>query len=109
LFPGNKPGDEVLREALNKAGQENPDFTSSSIVKTPTGTYHLPASSGYVHPVPGGTLGREDMGLDISAKPGTPIRAIGDSKVTGIYNNWYKGQPYIELEFLNGPKKGQSW
>jgi murein DD-endopeptidase MepM/ murein hydrolase activator NlpD len=117
LFPGNKPGDQLLQEALAKAGREPTEqqFTSTSITKTPSGTFYTPAAGeaghpgGYVHPLPGGTMGRTDMGQDMSAKPGTPIRAIGDSKVTGIYPNWYQGQPYVELEFLNGPRKGQPW
>lgn len=49
---------------------------------------------GYVNPVPGGTVGRTDQGVDISAPPGTPIRAITNETLVGIIQNWYQGQPF---------------
>lgn len=48
----------------------------------------------YSNPVPGGTVGRTDQGVDISAKPGTPVYAIAKEKLVGIIQNWYKGQPF---------------
>ena len=62
---------------------------------------------GYVNPLQGFTLGRTDMGVDANARPGTPILALGDSKVLGISPNWYQGQPYMALKLLNGPHAGR--
>jgi murein DD-endopeptidase MepM/ murein hydrolase activator NlpD len=73
-----------------------------------------PATSGisqaagkYVNPLPGFTKGRTDMGVDYSAKPGAPIKAIGNAKILGISPNWYQGQPYLSYELLDGPQKGK--
>lgn len=48
----------------------------------------------YVNPVPGGTVGRTDQGVDISAPPGTPVYAIAKEKLVGIIRNWYQGQSF---------------
>lgn len=48
----------------------------------------------YVNPVPGGTVGRTDQGVDISAPAGTPVRAIANETLVGIIQNWYQGQPF---------------
>lgn len=48
----------------------------------------------YVNPVPGGTLGRTDQGVDVSAPAGTPIYAITNETLVGIIQNWYNGQPF---------------
>jgi len=74
----------------------------------------------YVQPVPGGVIGRTDQGVDISAPPGTPIRAIADEQVVGIIPNWYAGQPfvwfrelgtnvynYVAEQITNLPRRGQ--
>lgn len=66
-----------------------------------------PGAQGYVNPIPGAVLGRTDQGVDANLKVGAPIRAIGDSKVLGISPNWYKGQPYVSLQLLNGPQAGK--
>jgi len=62
-----------------------------------------------VNPLQGFTLGRTDMGVDASAKPGTPIVAPNTSRVVGIMQNWYNGQPYVELQILDGPNAGRTW
>lgn len=49
---------------------------------------------GYANPVPGGTVGRTDQGVDISAAPGTPVDAITNETLLGIIPNWFKGQPF---------------
>lgn len=48
----------------------------------------------YTNPVPGGTVGRTDQGVDISAKPGTPVYAITKETLVGVIQNWYNGQPF---------------
>ena len=64
-------------------------------------------AQGYVNPIPGAVIGRTDMGVDANLKVGAPIRAIGDSKVLGITPNWFKGQPYVQLQLLSGPQAGK--
>jgi hypothetical protein len=49
------------------------------------------------------------MGVDASAAPGTPILAPNTSKVVGFVDNWYQGQPYMELQILDGPNAGKVW
>jgi hypothetical protein len=75
----------------------------------------------YRNPVPKGTVGRTDQGVDISAPPGTPVYAIANEKLVGILQNWYQGQPfywfkeqgsnaynYVAEQFQSGMKIGQS-
>lgn len=51
--------------------------------------------------------GREDMGIDFSATPGSSIGAIGAGIINAIIPNWYKGQPLIEELLTSGSHKGQ--
>lgn len=60
-----------------------------------------------INPLQHFTLGRNDMGVDANAKPGTPILAPNDAKVVGTMANWYQGQPYVALQLLSGPNKGK--
>ena len=55
----------------------------------------------FTNPVPGATVGRTDQGVDLSAPPGAPIRAITRERLVGIIQNWYKGQPYAWFQQLN--------
>jgi hypothetical protein len=54
----------------------------------------IDGGGGYTSPVPGGTVGRTDQGVDISAPPGTPVLAITNETLVGIIQNWYNGQPF---------------
>lgn len=63
------------------------------IVASPTGGTRT-AHPGYASPVPGGSIGRTDQGVDISAPPGTPVYAITGETLVGIIRNWYNGQPF---------------
>jgi murein DD-endopeptidase MepM/ murein hydrolase activator NlpD len=63
---------------------------------------------GYVSPFTGKvSVGHTDQGVDFSAAPGSAIRAIGEAEIKGIIPNWYKGQPLIYYQLLDGPRKGQ--
>lgn len=75
----------------------------------------------YTDPVPGGTIGRTDQGVDISGAPGTPVRAITNETLVGVIQNWYNGQPfywfkqagsniynYVAEQFSSNLKIGQS-
>lgn len=59
----------------------------------------------YVNPfqgVSGLNVGRVDMGVDYSGGGHGYIRAIGDARIMGINKNWYKSQPYLYYQLLNG-------
>lgn len=133
----DRAGYEKAREAAivgkllssEKGSSENPLFKSGLIttqmpsptefqgkVKIPTGptvsrTPEAPLPPGktvaYVNPLSGFSVGRTDQGVDASAAPGTPIKALGNAKVLGISPNWYKGQPYVSYELLDGPERGK--
>ncbi len=49
------------------------------------------------------------MGVDVDLKPGEPIVAPGTSRVLGVMQNWYAGQPYVALQLLDGPLKGHNY
>ena len=61
-----------------------------------------PAGSG-IDPIPGFTIGRDDMGVDATASVGTPIYAPLDSRLVEVVGDWYAGQPLLLFRFLNPP------
>jgi hypothetical protein len=65
--------------------------------------------TGYVDPFGGDryVTGRTDMGVDFCLSPGEPIRAVGDGIVVGIWPDWFRHQPYIWYQLLDGPYAGR--
>lgn len=86
---------------------------SSSLLATPAPGGLAPGATapvntrGLANPLPGFTIGRTDMGVDASGKPGQGIYAIAPGKVLGILQNWYAGQPYLYYEVTAGELKGR--
>jgi hypothetical protein len=80
-----------------------------SAVAGAAGKLGAAAKSGYTNPIPGASVGRTDQGVDATLTPGKPIVAVGLSRVVGILQNWYSGQPYIWFQLLNGPQSGRYW
>jgi hypothetical protein len=78
-------------------------------VSTPGGGQACSASSGFapagsgIDPIPGFTIGRDDMGVDASAPVGTPIYAPLDSQLVELVNGWYGPQPLLLFKFLQQP------
>lgn len=66
-------------------------------------TPSTPTGSG-TSPLPGVTKWeRTDQGVDASAKPGSPVRAIVSGVVSAIIPNWYQGQPAVVIDSPNLP------
>ena len=65
--------------------------------------------TGYVDPLGGDqyTIGRTDMGVDFCLVRGEPVRAMGDGIVVGISPDWFRHQPYIWYQVLDGPYAGR--
>jgi hypothetical protein len=65
--------------------------------------------TGYGNPFAGQRYisGRTDMGVDFCLKRGAPIRAIGDGIVVGISPDWFRQQPYIWYQIVDGPYAGR--
>ena len=65
--------------------------------------------SGYVDPLGGDryVTRRTDMGVDFCLAPGEPVRALGDGIVVGIWPDWFRHQPYIWYQLLDGPYAGR--
>lgn len=65
--------------------------------------------TGYVDPLGGDRYitGRTDMGVDFCLVPGEPIRALGDGIVVGIWPDWFRNQPYLWYQLLDGPDAGR--
>lgn len=61
-----------------------------------------PVGSG-IDPIPGFTIGRDDMGVDASAPVGTSIYAPLDSQLVEVVGDWYAGQPLLLFRFLHPP------
>lgn len=65
---------------------------------------------GNINPLgPEWRLTETDQGVDAVASPGSPIRALADSRVVSIVPNWYAGQPFMVMQILDGPDKGKYW
>ena len=64
--------------------------------------------TGYVNPLGGDRYhtGRTDMGVDFCLRRGEPVRALGDGVVVGINPNWFRRQPYLWYQLLDGPYAG---
>ena len=82
--------------------------TSSPSSPSTSSSSPTPNSAGYVAPFTlTSALGRTDQGVDYNLTAGAPILAIGKSKVIGIIPNWFKGQPFVWLQLLDGPQAGR--
>jgi peptidoglycan hydrolase-like protein with peptidoglycan-binding domain len=56
-----------------------------------------------INPIPGFTLGRDDMGVDGDARVGTPIYAPLASTLVQVMRDWYAGQPLLLYRFTTRP------
>jgi peptidoglycan hydrolase CwlO-like protein len=54
-------------------------------------------------PIPGFTIGRDDMGVDASAAPGAGIYAPLASTLVQVLQGWYAGQPLLLFQFDSPP------
>ena len=105
--------------APNPAGEAvAPAPVSEAIAPAPVAEAVAPAAGAgagnapghYVNMLPADVrIGRTDMGVDANLNPGEPIVAPGTSRVLGITPNWYRGQPYVALQLLDGPMKGHNY
>jgi hypothetical protein len=55
------------------------------------------------NPIPGFRIGRDDMGVDGSARTGAPIYAPLPSKLVQVMRDWYAGEPLLLYRFINPP------
>jgi murein DD-endopeptidase MepM/ murein hydrolase activator NlpD len=65
--------------------------------------------TGYIDPLGGDRYiaGRTDMGVDFCLTPGEPVRTTADGIVVGISPDWFRHQPYIWYQVLDGPYAGR--
>jgi hypothetical protein len=106
LSPVPAPESAPLDAAAAPAAVEPTDTPAPATATSPP----PPSGSGYVNPLPASAhIGRTDMGVDANMNPGDPIVAPGNSRVVGITPNWYRGQPYVALQLLDGPMKGHNY
>lgn len=56
-----------------------------------------------IDPIPGFSIGRDDMGVDASARTGAPIYAPLPSKLVQVMNDWYAGEPLLLFKFQHRP------
>jgi hypothetical protein len=61
------------------------------------------SGSGPIDPIPGFSIGRDDMGVDGSARTGAPIYAPLPSKLVQVMNDWYAGEPLLLFKFQHRP------
>ena len=85
----------TLVAAVRKATKKQPNFPASS----------NPAGS---DPIPGFTIGRDDMGVDAAARPGAAIYAPVASRLVQVLRGWYAGEPLLLFQFVNPPTGARS-
>jgi hypothetical protein len=109
-YAAGMPGS--IRGVWDYSGAQPPS-AAGALDTAPSGTSAPPpptSGGGYVNPLPDtAQIGRTDMGVDANMNPGDPIVAPGTSRVLGISPNWYRGQPYVALQLLDGPMKGHNY
>jgi hypothetical protein len=66
------------------------------------GSSFAPPGSGE-DPIPGFTIGRDDMGVDANAPLGTAIYAPLDSRLAEVLPGWFASQPLLLFKFLSRP------
>lgn len=54
-------------------------------------------------PIPGFTIGRDDMGVDATASTGAGIYAPVASTLVQVLQDWYAGEPLLLFQFDNPP------
>jgi peptidoglycan hydrolase CwlO-like protein len=84
---------ELARQAAQAAASQ----TASATVVQPGG------SGAGSDPIPGFTIGRDDMGVDATAPPGAGIYAPLASTLVQVLQGWYAGQPLLLFQFDNPP------
>jgi peptidoglycan hydrolase-like protein with peptidoglycan-binding domain len=72
------------------------------------GTFAPTSGPSGANPIPGFTIGRDDMGVDACAHTGAPIYAPGGSKLVQVLRDWYAGQPLMLFKFLSRPAGAMS-
>jgi peptidoglycan hydrolase-like protein with peptidoglycan-binding domain len=80
----------ALLAAVHATSKGQPTFAPSG---NPSGS----------NPIPGFTIGRDDMGVDACARTGAPIYAPTASKLVQVLRDWYAGQPLLLFRFLSRP------
>ena len=89
LFPASgSVGKRTAAMLLTLVRQANPAATSNDI---PT------------NPIPGFRIGRDDMGVDGSARTGAPIFAPLPSRLVQVMHDWYAGEPLLLFRLLSPP------
>jgi hypothetical protein len=89
LFPASgSVGKRTAATLLTAVRQVNPAASSNSVP---------------VNPIPGFRIGRDDMGVDGSARTGAPIYAPLPSKLVQVMRDWYAGQPLLLFKFIDPP------
>lgn len=89
-----------LGEVLHGVTSHNPETVAKTLGASGSTTANSKIFEGF-------RKGRTDQGVDFSSTPGTPIRTPYKSRILGILSNWYRGQPFVWYEILEGPLTGR--
>ncbi len=88
-----------LRPASGSVGQRTASALLAAVKKL-----HAPTTTtGVLDPIPGFSIGRDDMGVDASSHTGAPIYAPLASKLVQVMQDWYAGEPLLLFQFLHQP------
>ena len=82
----------MIRQRIPAAPAPKPKTTTSA-PKIHSGT----------NPIPGFTIGRDDMGVDATARTGAPIYAPLASHLVQVMDDWYAGEPLLLFQFDSPP------
>ncbi len=88
-----------LHPASGSVGQR----TATALLTAIRKLHVPPTTAGVVDPIPGWTIGRDDMGVDASSHTGAPVYAPLASKLVQVMQDWYAGEPLLLFQFLHQP------
>jgi hypothetical protein len=93
-----------LRPASGSVGK----CTASTVRTAVRGLGHVSVDPQAYDPIPGFSIGRDDMGVDGGSRSGAPIYAPLASKLVQVMRDWYAGEPLLLYRFLNHPRGAMS-
>ena len=94
-----------LHHQLAQLQAERARQAAAAAQLSPSGGGPVNATAGRAgpDPIPGFSIGRDDMGVDASAAPGTGIYAPLASTLVQVLSDWYATEPLLLFQFDNPP------
>lgn len=98
----------TLRRVLARIQAEQAAQAAAAAQAGGSGAAYTGASHAGSDPIPGFTIGRDDMGVDATAPTGAGIYAPVASTLVQVLQDWYAGEPLLLFQFDSPPSGAPS-